>query len=88
MLHGTIDVNGHVIGEWTAENTGEKFLGDVAYICQVTYTDNAGYPHEFNFIKMHNPGDGALVLAWGIMQKAAEKMKATKNRSEQNCGQD
>lgn len=71
MLHGEIKVNDFVIANWSAENTGEQFLGDTVYKCRVWGRDKRGYPYDESFAVGHDPDRGALVLVWGIMQKAS-----------------
>jgi hypothetical protein len=70
MLHGNVELNHVVIGEWTATRTGttKKEFND--YHCTIWYrgTDGYLYTHDWHIWGMHS-GNGAFSLAARVLQE-------------------
>jgi hypothetical protein len=78
MLHGVVEINGTDVGNWEAENIGltegsNPKYKKYTYRCRVDYRDNRGYPRFTGpFLVSHYDGDGALVLASKVLERANE----------------
>lgn len=75
MLHGTVEMNHVVIGEWQAEHIRDH-NGFRDYHCKFWVRKEDGYVYEAEWdVWGHRRGDGAASLAAKILQQGNAKAK-------------
>jgi hypothetical protein len=80
MLHGDININGHLIGTWKAVNINPdpQVEGeDQTYRVLVEYTNKAGYHlvADFEVTHPYHAHGGALTLAGKILTEAPNHIR-------------
>lgn len=73
-LHGKIEINGDMIGEWQAVRQQHPPGKVNDYAVWVFYVEPDGTRHTRNATITHNFGDGALTLAAEVLAWAAKQL--------------
>lgn len=83
MLHGNVELNGTVIGQWTATRTGPVKHEFNDYFCTIWYRGTDGYLYERQWhIWGHHAGNGAFSLAARVLQEGGMHAKRKRIRDD------